>query len=118
MKALKYYLNSDLDLSVLGLHRGSEEGGYFCTPLGAHVIGWAGVDGVHYCTIDGQGETIFAISPMSLGDYVHPIAESFDVLLRMLLACHSLDYIEMSYAWGMPTRLIAPSEKASASSGL
>lgn len=99
MKALKQYLNSDLDLSILGLNRGPEEGGYFCTPLGAHVIGWAGVDGVHYCTIDGQGETIFAISPMSLGDYVHPIAESFDVLLRMLLACHSLDYIEMSYAW-------------------
>ena len=99
MKALKHYLNSDLDLSVLGLHRGSEEGGYFCTPLGSRVIGWAGVDGIHYCTIEGQGETIFAVSPMNFGDYIHPIAESFDVLLRMLLSCHSMDAMEQCYAW-------------------
>ena len=99
MKALKHYLNSDLDLSVLGLNRGSEEGGYFCTPLGAHVIGWAGVDGIHYCTIEGQGETIFAVSPMNFGDCIHPIAESFDVLLQMLLSCHSMDAMEQCYAW-------------------
>ena len=99
MKALKHYLNSDLDLSILGLSRGSEEGGYFCTPLGARVIGWAGVDGIHYCTIEGQGETIFAVSPMNFGDYIHPIAESFDVLLRMLLSCHSMDAMEQCYAW-------------------
>lgn len=99
MKALKQYLNSDLDLSILGLNRGSEEGGYFCTPLGARVIGWAGVDGIHYCTIEGQGETIFAVSPMNFGDYLHPIAESFEVLLRMLLSCHSMDAMEQCYAW-------------------
>ncbi len=99
MKALKQYLNSDLDRSMLGLNRGPEEGGYFCTPLGAYVIGWAGVDGIHYCTIEGQGETIFAVSPMNFGDYIHPIAESFDVLLRMLLSCHSLDAMEQCYAW-------------------
>ena len=99
MKARKQYLTSNLDLSVLGLHRGPEEGGYFCTPLGAHVIGWAGVDGIHYCTIEGQGETIFAVSPMNFGDYIHPIAESFDVLLRMLLSCHSMDAMEQCYAW-------------------
>ena len=99
MKALKQYLNSDLDLSILGLNRCPEEGGYFCTPLGAKVIGWAGVDGIHYCTIEGQGETIFAVSPMNFGDYIHPIAESFDVLLRMLLSCHSMDAMEQCYAW-------------------
>ena len=94
MEALKQYLNSELDLSVLGLHRSSEEGEYFCTPLGARVIGWAGVDGIYYCTIEGQSETIFAVSPMNFGDYIHPIAESFEVLLRMLLSCHSMDGIE------------------------
>ena len=99
MKALKQYLSSDLDLSILGLNRGPEEGGYFCTPLGAKVIGWAGVDGIHYCTIEGQGETIFAVSPMNFGDYIHPIAESFNVLLRMLLSCHSIDAMEQCYAW-------------------
>lgn len=99
MKALKQYLASDMDLSLLGLNRGPEEGGYFCTPLGARVIGWAGVDGIHYCTIEGQGETIFAINPMNFDDYIHPIAESFDVLLRMLLSCHSMDAMEQCYAW-------------------
>ena len=99
MKALKQYLNSDLDLSILGLNRGPEKGGYFCTPLGAKVIGWAGVDGIHYCTIEGQGETVFAVSPMNFGDYIHPIAESFEVLLQMLLSCHSLDAMEQCYAW-------------------
>ena len=99
MKALKQYLNSDLDLSILGLNRCPEEGGYFCTPLGAKVIGWAGVDGIHYCTIEGRGETIFAVSPMNFGDYIHPIAESFEVLLRMLLSCHSMDAMEQCYAW-------------------
>ena len=98
MEALKQYLNSELDLSVLGLNRGSEEGEYFCTPLGARVIGWAGVDGIHYCTIEGQGETIFAVSPMNFGDYIHPIAESYEVLLRMLLSCHSMDAMEQCYA--------------------
>ena len=98
MEALKQYLNSELDLSVLGLNRGSEEGEYFCTPLGARVIGWAGVDGIHYCTIEGQGETIFAVSPMNFGDYIHPIAESYEVLLRMLLSCHSMDAVEQCYA--------------------
>ena len=58
MKALKQYLNSDLDLSILGLNRGPEEGGYFCTPLGAKVIGWAGVDGIYYCTIEGDRKSV------------------------------------------------------------
>ena len=44
MSALELYKNSDIDLSVFGLSRGAEEGGYFCTPVGAKVIGWAGVD--------------------------------------------------------------------------
>ena len=99
MSTLEKYHDSNLDLSSLGLSKGSAEGGYFCTPLGAQVIGWAGVDGIHYCTIEGQGDTIFAVSPMNFCDYIHPIAESFDVLLRMLLTCHSMDAMEQCYAW-------------------
>lgn len=99
MSILETYKNGNIDLSVLGLNRGPKEGGYFCTPVGAKVFGWAGVDGIHYCTIEGQGDTVFAVSPMNFGDYVHPIAGSFEDLLRMLLSCHSMDALEQCYAW-------------------
>lgn len=98
MNALNTYRNSDIDLSTFGLRRGPEEGGYFCTPVGSKVIGWAAVDGIHYCTIEGQGNTVFAVSPMNFGDYVHPIADSFENVLRMLLTCHSMDALEQCYA--------------------
>ncbi|WP_222860695.1 hypothetical protein [Paenibacillus antibioticophila] len=46
---------------------------YFCTPKGARMIGWAGVDGIHFCFVRGFGEMVFAVSPMNTaGNYVHP----------------------------------------------
>lgn len=72
---------------------------YFCTPENANVIGWAGVDGIHYCTIPQFGEMVFAVSPMNFGDYVHPIARNFEDLLRMLLFCADMAAIEQCYAW-------------------
>lgn len=44
-----------------------------------------------YCTIPEFGEMIFAVSPMNFGDCVHPIAHSFEDLLRLLLSCGSMD---------------------------
>jgi hypothetical protein len=41
------------------------DGNHFCTPKGAKVIGWAGVDGIHYCFVRGFGEMVFAVSPMN-----------------------------------------------------
>lgn len=73
---------------------------YFCTPKGAKIIGWAGVDGIHYCMIRGFGEMIFAVSPMNLpGDYVHPIAKNFEDLLGLLAVCGSMDAIEQAHLW-------------------
>ena len=73
---------------------------YFCTPKGAKIIGHAGVDGIHYCTIRALGETIFAVSPMNLpGQYVHPIARNMEDLLRLLLACLDMNLIEQAWAW-------------------
>ena len=73
---------------------------YFCTPKGAKIIGRAGVDGIHYCTVRALGETIFAVSPMNLpGNYVHPIARNMEDLLRLLLACLDMNLIEQAWAW-------------------
>lgn len=89
-----------INLSAIGLEQSDSPVTYFCTPKGAKVIGWAGVDGIHYCTIRGFGDTIFAVSPMNLpGDYVHPIARNFEELLGLLMSCGSMAAIEQAHMW-------------------
>ena len=90
-----------IDTSPIGWEPPSkDETAYFCTPKGAKIIGRAGVDGIHYCTIRALGETVFAVSPMNLpGNYVHPIARNMEDLLRLLLACLDMNLIEQAWAW-------------------
>lgn len=98
MNYLNSYLRSKLDLSKVGFLRGEKESGYFCTPILSKVIGWAGVDGIHFCTTKGFGETIFAVSPANLpGEYVHPVAKNFEDFLRLILACHDTAAIEQCW---------------------
>ena len=101
----KKFLERGIDLGPLGLERREgEEGGYFCTPKGMRVIGWAGVDGIHYGFIRGYGETVFAVSPMNLpGEYLHPIARSFSDFLGLLLACQAVDPLEQMWQWDRET---------------
>lgn len=88
----------DIDFEAIGLMKGRENLSYFCTPKGAKILGWAGVDGIHYCQIKAFGEMVFAISPANLpGEYVHPIAHNFEVLLALLLASGSMDAIEQAH---------------------
>ncbi len=93
------FLTRQIDLSPLGLERRKENITYFCTPKGAEILGWAGVDGIHYCRIPDFGEMIFAVSPMNSGAYVRPIARSFADLLGLLLACVDMAALEQCYAW-------------------
>lgn len=88
-----------IDHSVIGLEQSDSDVTYYCTPKDANIIGWAGVDGIHYCTIPEFGEMIFAVSPMNFGDCVHPIARNFKDLLRMLLFCGDMGALEQCYAW-------------------
>lgn len=98
MHYLNSYLRSKLDLTHIGLHRGEKESGYFCTPVLSKVIGWAGVDGIHFCTTKGFDEMIFAISPMNApGEYVQPVARNFEDFLRLILACHDTAAIEQCW---------------------
>ena len=99
MTLYEKYCGLDIDLSRLGLERGDTQGGYFCDPVGAEVIGWAGVDGIHVCFVEGFGEMVFAVSPENLpGEYVHPLARSFEDFLRLILAC-GLDAAEQAWMW-------------------
>ncbi|MCB8817066.1 hypothetical protein [Desulfosporosinus shakirovi] len=94
------YLKLNIDGSRLGLERSESESNYFCTPKGAKVIGWAGVDGIHYCFVGGFGEMVFAVSPMNTpGNYVHPVARDFRDFLGLLLACGDAAALEQVYCW-------------------
>ena len=98
MNYLNSYLRSKLDLSHIGFIRREKESNYFCTPVLSKVIGWAGVDGIHFCTTKGFDEIIFAVSPENLpGNYVHPVARNFEDFLRLLLACYDTAAIEQCW---------------------
>ncbi len=91
--------NLKINLSALGLTESSNNFPYYCTPKNAKIIGWAGVDGIHYCTVPKFGKTVFAVNPSNFGNCVHPIARNDKDLLRLLLACSDMAAIEQCHAW-------------------
>ena len=103
MEKLTYrqFLKTDADLSPLGVMRvDAPFEPYFCTPKGAAIFGWAGVDGIHYCFIRGFGGMVFAVSPMNAApDCVHPLARDFADFLRLLLACGDAAALEQAWMW-------------------
>jgi hypothetical protein len=69
---------------------------YFCTPFNAEIIGWLGVDGIHFCFIPSVcSEMVFAVSPMPCSDhYVQPIARSFNDFLSLIMFCRDAALLE------------------------
>lgn len=99
-KTLQKFINCGIDLTSVGFRRREDAAPYFCTPRGANIIGWAGVDGIHFCFIRGFGSMVFAVSPMnSMPDYVHPIARDFCDFLCLLLACGDTAALEQAWEW-------------------
>lgn len=99
MTMYQTFRNLEIDFSRLGLEPDDARGPYFCTPKGAEIIGWAGVDGIHCCFVKGFGEMVFSVNPSNPpGEQVHPLARSFEEFLRLLLAC-GLDAAEQAWMW-------------------
>ena len=96
---IKSFKKTKIDLSPLGFDMNGDFELYYCTPEGADIIAFSGVDGIHFCTIPQFGDMIFAVSPMNFGECVHPIARSFEDLLRLLLHCGDIAALEQCYAW-------------------
>ncbi len=93
------FKNIDADFSLIGLEKGDSEGGYFCTPVGAKVIGWE-CEGIHYCFIEGFGETVFAVNPETAEEnYVRPLAKSFEEFISLVLACSGTTAAEQISGW-------------------
>lgn len=99
MNTYEQFKKLNVDFGCIGLQQWNHYENYYCTPEDANIIGSAGVDGIHYCSIPQFGEMIFAVSPMNFGDCVHPIARSFEDLLRLLLSCGDMAALEQCYAW-------------------
>ena len=48
------------------------------------MIGWAGVDVIHYCFVRGVGEMVFAVNPTNYdSDYMCPLVK----VLRIFCGC-------------------------------
>lgn len=99
-KALQKLSRLGLDLASLGVERRNDGAPYFCTPKGASIFGWTGVDGIHFCFVRGFGSMVFAVSPTnSAPEYVHPLAQNFTDFLRLLLACGDAAALEQAWMW-------------------
>ncbi len=81
---------------AIGLEWSDADVPYFCTPIGAEVIGWSGVDGIHFCFISSVStDMVFAVSPMPCGKHhVEPIAHSFRDFLSLVLFCNDAGPLE------------------------
>ena len=99
-KVFQKFLRSGIELSVVGVECREDNNPYFCTPKGASIFGWAGVDGIHFCFVRGFGSMVFSVSPMnSAPDFVHPLANNFADFLRLLLACDDSAALEQAWMW-------------------
>lgn len=97
MTVLERYCSLDLGGALIGLEKGDREGGYYCTPQGMTVIAWENC--IHYGTIEGFGEMIFAVNPENFGNTVYPLAENFQDFLCLILAAGSATAIEQIVLW-------------------
>ena len=94
------YLRSKLELFDAGLGRTGLDNRYFCTPKGTRIIGWEGVDGIHYCFVKKFGDMVFSVTPSALpGEYVHPIARNFEDFLRLIISCGGTSAMEQAHGW-------------------
>ena len=83
------YKKNQFSLAPFGIEKGDTRSDYFCTPRGAVILGWTGVDGIHYCMLKSHGETVFAVNPMAdPKKHAFPVAENFEGFLRLLITCH------------------------------
>lgn len=98
MTLYQKYKNLKIDKSYINLEEVSEPADWFCTPIGAKVIGWE--NGIHYCFIDGFSDMVFAVNPEGSinkkGEELHtyPLADSFENFMRLVLATKCANHIE------------------------
>lgn len=93
---LKKFRSLDFPKNAIGLEWSGNDTTYFCTPVGAEIIGWLVVDGVHFCFIPSiSSDMVFVVSPMPCGqNYVEPVANSFQEFLSLIAFCKDASLLE------------------------
>ena len=95
------YKKQNLDGSWIGLAQ-ADGGPYFCTPVGAEIIGWD--NAIHYCFIEAWGDMVFCVNPETCCDYyVYPIAKTFRDFLRLILAVGTTNTLQQIIGWDEPS---------------
>lgn len=85
------------DLSWIGF-ADEDNGKYYCTPVGAKIIGWD--NGIHYCFVEGFGETVFAVNPENYcGREVYPVAKNLYDFFSLILATKNTNVIHQVISW-------------------
>ena len=93
----KQFQELSIDRSWIGLAV-EDDWGYFCTPIGAEIIGWD--NGIHYCFIKGFEEMVFVVNPETCCDYyVYPLARNFFDFLRLIVAVHGTNTLQQIILW-------------------
>lgn len=94
------YRELALDGSWIGLEapNPNDTEPYFCTPVGAQIIGWD--NGIHYCFLDGFAQMVFCVNPEPCGEqYVYPLAQDFCDFLRLILAVRNINTLQQMIGW-------------------
>lgn len=74
---------------------------YFCTPKGAKIFASLGVDGIHFCTVPGHGESIFVVVPEAGDDcYVFPVAKDICEFFQLVAALHGTALLDQMHLFG------------------
>ena len=83
---VKRFRSLPIDFAAIEVEPGEGGGPYFCTPVGAEIVGWLG--GVHFVLLPGD-ERVYCVDPEmgSEGTYVLPVAADFRDFLSYLLWC-------------------------------
>lgn len=96
-KLYEHYKKLAINTAPIGLAL-EENQSYFCTPVGAKIIGWD--NGIHYCFINNYEGMIFAVNPESCCDYdVYPIAKNFTDFLKLLLSTKNTNTLQQIILW-------------------
>lgn len=100
MKLYQKFRNSSLDTSPLGIVSGSNVSGSVYTPAGSRIVAWVNGTDVHFCQVEGFGETVFSVDPAAPpGDCIHPVAHSLLDFIGLVAICKDASLIYQAYQW-------------------
>ena len=100
MKLYQKFRNSSLDTSPLGIVSGSNVSGSVYTPAGSRIVAWVNGTDVHFCQVEGFGETVFSVDPAAPpGDCIHPVAHSLPDLIVLVAIFNDASLIYQAYQW-------------------